>query len=281
MEKGDTMEVIQGALGSGKSAVGHVQAILHLKAGGVVATNYSWAKDWAWKLAGQDLRVWLGLRDRQKLAECLYCRNLRIGSPESMYEASHYLKDALRGSPLGKKREGKGLMVIDEAHHWFNARNWQKNSKYNEFFANARKLGWRVIIITHSIESLDAQVRSRVEYETFFRNLKKVKAPFLPIPLSPVPLFFTITRYSGLGPGRGTKAGQDLYWLDKLAANLYDTTETFHLDNVVSHCDYQGDPPLHREKKSEPVIKKKEPSRIVAWSPLPEYRQIIKPNLPV
>lgn len=301
MDKGDTVEVIQGALGSGKSAVGHVQAILHLKAGGVVATNYAWTNDWAWNLAGQSIPVLLGLKDRQKFAECMYCRNIKIGSPETLYQASDYMKEALAGSPIAKKREGKGLMVIDEAHHYFNSRDWSKkvdgekrNDKYIEFFANARKLGWRVLIITHSIQSIDTQIRAKVEYETFFRNLKKVKAPFLPIPLSPVPLFFTITRYSGLGPGKGSKAGTDLYWLDKLAANLYDTAETFHMDNVVNTIDYQGEFPNIRtgngniierarkaiktllyssEKKKTDIDKEEMKTRIAAREPFPQYFQ--------
>lgn len=252
MDLGDSVEIIEGSLGSGKSAVAHLNAILHIKSGGVVACNYGWIDNWSWRLAGQDFRVWLGLRDRMELATELYQRCWRIGTAESMYTLSEKMPGLCR-EDVGKKREGKGLLIIDEAHHYFNARNYQKNGSFVEFFSNARKLGWRTIIVTHSSENIDKQIRSYVDFETRFRNLKKVKIPFLPLPMSPIPAFLAVRRYAGLGPGSGSKAGQDLYVLDKWSAALYDTNEVFRADSINQEARLHGDAPRDPEATPVPV----------------------------
>lgn len=265
MDLGGSVEVIEGTLGSGKSAVGHCEALMHLKSGGVVATNYGFVKDWAWRLAGQDLRVWLGLRNRLKFAHDLYNRCYRIGNAASMYKLSEGMKDLCVGK-MRDKREGYGLLVIDEAHHYFNSRNYQGNKHFVEFFANARKLGWRTIIITHSIENIDKQIRTYVEFQTRFRNLKKVRLPLTPFPLSPIPVFFAVRRYAGLGPGSGSKFGSELHVLDKWSAALYDTNEVFRADSILNDAVRQGEEPVcpnvvqeetplpKKEKRQRPAV---------------------------
>jgi hypothetical protein len=254
MDLGGAVEVIEGSLGSGKSAVAHLKAIMHLKEGGVVATNYGFVDDWAYMLAGQKISVMLGLQDRMKYANSLYSRCFRIGNAESMYALSGdrgaKIKELCVGK-MKKRREGYGLLVIDEAHKYFNSRDYRNNSGFVDFFANARKLGWRTIIITHCIENIDKQIRSYVEFQTRFRNLKHVKIPFTPFPVSPIHTFLSITRYAGLGAGAGTKYGTDINILDKWSASLYDTFEVFRPDSVLQDVRNQGKPPsLMRDKKT-------------------------------
>jgi hypothetical protein len=266
----DDITVVQGSLGSGKSMVAVLEAIYQLKAGGVVACNFTFVKEWAWDLAGQDAKVWLGLKDRYESAESLWSRCFKIGSPESMIELSGERGSNLNNLCVGKRknaREGKGLLILDDCHHFFNSRAYQNNKGYVSFFANARKYGWRTILITHSVENIDKQIRSYIEIEARFRNLQKVRIPFTPIPVSPFfPAFVIRRKYYGLGPGSGSNHSLDLFLMDKRAARLYDTLERFHADDVLAEYTHQGThPSLYApgrkslfEQYKKPIFPKKE-----------------------
>lgn len=254
----DDMEVVQGSLGSGKSMVAMIELIYQLKAGGVVACNFTLTDDWAYDLAGQNLAVRFGFQNRLDLAKSYWDRCYKIGNPESMIELSGERGSNLAKMCVGKrkgKREGKGLLILDDCHHFFNARTFTANKEYVSFFANARKYGWRTILITHSVENIDKQIRSYIEIESRFRNLQKVKIPFLPLPLSPFPLFLIVRKYYGLGPGSGSNHSRDIYPFDKRAARLYDTLERFHADDVLDRYQHQGTDPIekHTNKCSRKV----------------------------
>lgn len=239
----DDLQVVQGSLGSGKSLVAVVEAVNQLFSGGVVATNFSFTPQWAYDLAGQNLRVRLGLRDRYKLACDLYSRCFRIGHPESMKQLSGDRGSGLARLCQGKlrnAREGKGLLILDDCHHFFNSRTFTANKEYVTFFANARKYGWRTILITHSIENIDKQIRSYVEIESRFRNLRKFRVPIIGVPLSPLPCFLIVRRYAGLGPGSGSIHSKDLIFFDKGSARLYDTLERFGEDELNDVYKHQG-----------------------------------------
>jgi hypothetical protein len=243
MDVSDDIQVVQGSLGSGKSLVGLIEAIYQLRSGGVVACNFTFQDKWAWDLAGQDLRVALGLRDRLTLAKSYFSRCFKIGNPDSMRELSGDKGSNLARLCEGKlrtAREGKGLLILDDCHHFFNSRTFVANKDYVTFFANARKYGWRTILITHSIENIDKQIRSYVEIESRFRNLKKVRIPLIGLPLSPFPAFVIVRRYAGLGPGTGAIHSRDLYFFDKRAARLYDTLERFGEGDTLEAYQHQG-----------------------------------------
>lgn len=273
----DDIQVVQGSLGSGKSLVGMIEAIYQLRAGGVVATNFHFSPDWAYDLAGQDFKVMLGLKDRQKFAESLYKRAFIVGNPDSMKKLS-----GDRGSNLAKlcegklknAREGKGLLILDDCHHFFNSRTFTANKDFVTFFANARKYGWRTILITHSIENIDKQIRSYVEIEARFRNLKKFRIPILGLPLSPFPCFLIVRRYAGLGPGSGSKHSSDLYFFDKGAARLYDTLERFGEEDLLKEYAHQGyDPKLRTKKKVSEIKELPSPPALIGQAETwPRYR---------
>lgn len=268
MDVSDDIQVVQGSLGSGKSMVGLIEAIYQLRAGGVVACNFTFTDRWAYDLAGQDVRVFLGMRDRLKLAQSYFSRCFKIGNPDSMRELSGDKGKNLARLCEGKlrtAREGKGLLILDDCHHFFNSRTFLANKDYVTFFANARKYGWRTLLITHSIENIDKQIRSYVEIESRFRNLKKVRIPLLGLPLSPIPAFAIVRRYAGLGPGSGSIHSRDLYFFDKRAARLYDTLERFGEGDTLEAYQHQGlDPSTYALGPAEPVVP--------ALLPLPVYR---------
>jgi hypothetical protein len=129
--------------------------------------------------------------------------------------------------------EGMGLLILDEAQLMLNCRNsmvGSKNLDWVEFFTQHRKLGWNVLLIAHSQEMIDSQIRPLAEYESRFRNMQKIKIPFIGLPFSPIPLFLVIRRYAGLGAGANVVADRDLYPLPLWAARLYDSLEVFSKD---------------------------------------------------
>jgi len=239
------IEVIQGSLGSGKSAVAMCECVEHLIYGGVVATNFDFVSDWAWTLSGKGLLERLGFTDRYKKAESLRSRAFKIGSLESINEISGPRGERMKKlceRKMGEKREAYGLLIIDEAHMFFNSRQYSQNKSYIEFFSQARKNGWRVLLVAHSIEMIDKQIRFFVELESRFRNLKKAKIPFTPFNMSPVPAFLIVRRYAGRGPGAGAKHSIDLRVLHKKIAKLYDSLEIFAFNDLDRKSSNQGSP---------------------------------------
>lgn len=239
-----TIEIIQGTPGSGKSATALCIGIGHLCAGGALATNFSLVPDWAYMLAGLKLGVRLGLRNRLALANAYYDRCFRVGSADSIFELSEKLKTCPLGDKFKSRREGRGLLILDEAQLVFNSRSWGDNRKWIEFFTQHRKFGWDVILVAHHIQMIDKQIRPLIDLETRFRNLKKVRWPIIGLPLSPLNLFLGVRFYAGYGPGSGLVYGRFVELLDKSISSLYDTMHVFAFDDVHNSVDYQGNRPI-------------------------------------
>lgn len=242
------IEIIQGTPGSGKSAVSLCLGLDHLLNGGALAANFDLVPHWAWLLSGVNYRVRLGLSDRLKRAAEYRKRCFRIGTAETIFELSEKLPHCGLSSEMQKQREGKGLLILDEAQLIFNSRDFSKNRPWIEFFTQHRKLGWNVLLIAHHIQMIDKQIRPLVELETRFRNLKNVQIPFLPVPLSPVNLFLGVRFYAGNGPGAGLVHGRFLRLLDLRLARLYDTLRVFAFDDLYQSVELQGvDPRISAE----------------------------------
>lgn len=88
------------------------------------------------------------------------------------FDANFHVKDN-RGSTI----EDQTLVVFDEAGILFNSRDWQ--SKYRPrwlwFFAQHRKLGYNIIIISQAERQIDRQVRACFEYEYVHRRVGNYK----------------------------------------------------------------------------------------------------------
>lgn len=240
------IEILQGSLGSGKSAVATAMAMLHLKQGGVVACNFSLVEGWASEVANHS---WLCkfLPDRAfEHATSLYGRFHRVNSLAAIKKLDPK-RDAIGRHKVeeGKYSEGAGLLILDECQLIFNSRKWERNMEWIQFFTQSRKLGWNVILIAHTIEMVDAQIRPLLEYESRFRNVQKIKIPVVGLPLSPFPLFIKIRRYAGLGAGASVVCDRDLFPLPLWAARLYDSLEVFSAEGW-GHDDepqFCGSPP--------------------------------------
>lgn len=243
------IEVMQGSLGSGKSAAAVARAIMHLRSGGVVAANFGLVDGWADTIAKQYL--WARFDDdyRYEKACSLWERFFNVQSLDAILKIKPREIAIGKHAPDGKYKEGVGLLVLDEAHMFMNPRKWQNNLPWIEFFSQARKIGWDVLLISHSIEMIDSQIRNFCEYESRFRNLQKVKIPILGLPFSPFPLFLVIRRYAGISAGAGVVADRDLYPLPLWAAQLYDSlhifsTEQFGETKEPLFCGKPPAPPL-------------------------------------
>lgn len=251
------IDILQGSLGSGKSAAAVAMAIMHLKKGGVVAANFSLVDGFADRIAERSIFNKFSPARKHDHATSIYNRFYRVDSLAAIRGKFNSDTKTYEGGinprneavwihkDKGGYSEGAGLLILDECHLVFNSRKWEKNMDWIQFFTQSRKLGWNVVLIAHTIEMIDSQIRPLAEYESRFRNLQKLKFPILGIPLSPIPAFLVIRRYAGLGAGASVIADRDLYPLPLWAARLYDslevfTSESWKENSTAEHC---GNPP--------------------------------------
>jgi hypothetical protein len=224
------IEIMQGTPGSGKSAAAVARAILHIRKGGLVASNFSLVDGWAEQVSKRLVMSMISKEYRQKKAISYYNRFYRVNSLPAIRALNPREQAEGLYKDTGKFQEGMGLLILDEAQLVFNCRNsmtGSKNLDWVEFFTQHRKLGWNVLLIAHTIDMIDSQIRPLAEYESRFRNMQKVKFPIVGLPMSPIPLFLVIRRYAGLGAGANVVADRDLYPLPLWAAKLYDSLEVF------------------------------------------------------
>jgi zona occludens toxin (predicted ATPase) len=159
------IEVFEGRLGGGKTYSAVSRMVAHLAAGGVVCTNVDllWpgivklvADRWGFELEDSQL---IRLEDHQ------------------VYEFHKYTPSGTPDLPV--------LVVLDEAHIHFNARDYATTDKnYREtliFLTQSRKVSTDVIFISQSIFNIDSQFARLVQYIWRFRDLAKWKIPGLGI----------------------------------------------------------------------------------------------------
>lgn len=220
--------ILQGTLGSGKSATCTAMAFDHLKRGGVVATNFALVDGWAYELAKHSLWGRLSQEKRLINAQSHYNRHFQVNSLDAIKQIDvKSLADRELKSEPGKYQEGQGLLILDECQLIFNSRKWQDNMGWIEFFTQSRKLGWDVLLVAHTVDMVDSQIRPLIEFEARFRNLQKVRIPVLGLPLSPFPAFMIVYRYAGLGPGASGIVKKEVAPLPLWAARLYDSLQVF------------------------------------------------------
>lgn len=230
-----------GQPGHGKS-YGAIRVIRDaLEHGLWVATNIELKPGWALVMARTNL--WTRLvpgRSARKAADF-----------ERRMFVSHDLGEfaRLRLPPCGRcepcksglrcRKEGRGRLVLDEAHNWLNARTWdadesgQASTKAEavkrrlaivRLFSQHRKLGWHVDLITQDEQNLDRQVRSLFEYHVHLKNLRRYKALGI-IPVVPCNVFVAVTTWHD---NAKSKLGVETFLLNRKLARCYDTTATSH-----------------------------------------------------
>ena len=101
-----------------------------------------------------------------------YLKNICGLDDYSLSERLHHLdKHQTREFPKHCKRGS--LIVIDEAHNYFNARDWQteENRAVVRWAEEHRHQGYDVVFITTNASKIDKQVRSVVEWTYRFRKM--------------------------------------------------------------------------------------------------------------
>jgi hypothetical protein len=219
------IRLVTGPLGTGKSYYGVRKAVEAMQRGKIVITNFSMEPDWVRQVVtrGKLRKETPKLEERIARFERRY---LRVDSlPELM-------KVRIRPeAPFAFERkpgewvlkEGSGVVLLDEAHRWMNARGWTEEGRKEilEFFALARKLGFHVYLIAQRAENLDVQVRELFEDHVHLNNLKRsVRVLGLPV----VPMnFFVASWRNHAYPQEVVKFERyRLRWFKR----LYDTMDT-------------------------------------------------------
>lgn len=229
------MTIVEGPPGAGKSFYCVRQIKRALDLGKPVATNIALTEGWTRDMARQN---WVRrlLPGRTAAQERWYPRNFH-----SSAEITELMNVRLRGNP---KKESRGLLVLDEAHVWLNARTWNSGDRdlYLRFFSAHRHLGWDILLITQRGESIDAQIRALAEYRVFLRNLKRVRVWGMPV----FPMNFFVAIRTWQSGSTNDVVGREVYPLSKKTARLYNSLA------LAESADLLPDDPIWLERDAEP-----------------------------
>ncbi len=207
------IELLQGTPGSGKSYVAIRRIRWELSRRHYVITNIELSPDWPDRFVSRLLPRKKRLARMAEYRAHLHVaydpdeiRRVRLPRCGKCYACRHQMKYCTR--------EGRGLMVLDEAHKWLNPRGVDLDETSEElptiaareraakkfrkrlvdFLALHRHHGLNVLLISQDEMNIDPQIRRLIEYNTKVRNLRRVKK--LGIPIFPFTLFVAVTRWN-------------------------------------------------------------------------------------
>lgn len=130
-------------------------------------------------------------------------------------------------------KEGKCLVLIDEAGIMFNSRDWQSEkgsrNKWIKFLSQSRKFGYHFVFVCQADRMIDKQIRGLVEYEVKHRKINNSKI-FGFLSLFKLTVFMYIYKWYGTR----VKANMQLSYFKFWIANRYDTMRVFDLDDLVA-----------------------------------------------
>ncbi len=141
----------EGTPGSGKSYEAVRKILDNLKLGRLVYTN----------IDGMDLqnnresiKSFCGLSDYELETRLIFMPHFQV---------NEFWKYTKKGS----------LILIDEVHKWFSARDWasEKNKQFAEWASTHRHEGYDVVLITQKLEKVDSHVRSLIEWTYRYKKL--------------------------------------------------------------------------------------------------------------
>lgn len=141
----------EGTPGSGKSYDAVKKIIDNLKLGRVVYTNIDGMGDADCR---EFIKVLTGLDDFDLANKLFYYH------PNDVHNVYPTIKH-------------NAFLVIDEAHKWFNARNYQdpKNKAFADWCSTQRHFGYDVLLITQDIGKIDSQVRTNIEWTYRYKKI--------------------------------------------------------------------------------------------------------------
>lgn len=168
------IEVFEGTPGSGKTYDAVKKISDNLRLGRTIYTNIDGMDDPDCKKV---LKSISGLDDYQ------FATKFHILTKEQCY---HFWDDDIC--------EKGSLIVIDEAHKWFNSRNWKskENQAFSDWCSTHRHYGFDVILITQRIEKIDSQARSCVEWTSRYKKIN-----FLGNLMNGIAKSYVVYLYSG------------------------------------------------------------------------------------
>jgi len=154
------IEAYTGNVGSGKTYHAVMRAYAHLLAGGHVYGNVKLNKEAIELAAAAD------------------------GYEIDFDKQVHHLENSQIAKYPRHITAGDGdlnvLLLVDEAHLYFNARNWKETSEeILTMNTQTRKLFVHIICLTQHIDNLDSQFRRLLQFDWFHVDLAKVYFPVL------------------------------------------------------------------------------------------------------
>ena len=138
--------------------------------------------------------------------------------------AKRLVEYAMKHHAIGK--EGQTLVIIDECQIIFNCRDFGRKDRnaWVQFFAQHRKLGFNVILITPNDKMLDKQIRALVETEIKHRKLNNYGLAGLFMTLTGMTWFAAIEYWYG---GNKLCLGKQLFPYRKKFEKIYDSYKLF------------------------------------------------------
>ena len=201
------LELICGTLGGGKSLTAAERIYKHLLRGGCVYTNIQMYPE--------------------KVAEHMRERDSRVFVPERLIQLDGSNLSGFHNQVKRGTRKSRVLIVIDECHLEWNARDYQKTNKDSQkremlnFVTLVRKLDIDLVLITQDSTDIDKQLRKKGSVLTVCRNLKKMRI-FGVIPF-PLPLFTRVQFDVSIGHSKPVRIGCKVYRFPVWVGEIYNT----------------------------------------------------------
>lgn len=155
------IECFEGKIGGGKTYSAVERILKHLAAGGTVYTN-------------------IDLNAKGCVDYCARKWGVHIEPDEQInFLEPHQIKRFDKAVTMGTQ-ECQVLLVVDEAHIFFNARRWKDAAEtLLHWLTQSRKWFVDVIFITQSAETLDKQFRLQCQDFWAFRDMNRVHVPIV------------------------------------------------------------------------------------------------------
>jgi len=167
------IEFYEGKIGGGKTYSAVLRILKYLANGGVVATNINLNASQIRKVLEHDYGYALNEKQIIQLSE------------DNVLLFHRYTPQGTKDLPT--------LVIIDEAHLFFNAREWNKADKeLLTFITQSRKCFTDIIFITQSLKTVDKQLRLQALFVWHFKDLQGLVLPILNFIKYPLPQILQI-----------------------------------------------------------------------------------------
>ena len=192
------IKIYTGTPGSGKSLHAIQRVLTYLRAGRQVIANFPLKYD--------------ALKPKDRKGKFFYLPNEEL-SVDYLYQFNN-----LYHQQVG---ENQSLLILDEASVPFNCRSSNDKNRLTwcSFFAQHRKFGFEVVLISQNMRQIDRQIRDLIEIEVIHRKLNNYSF-FRMLPFS---YFVAVERNVAIKE----KNDHEFFNYNKYYGDLYDTFYDF------------------------------------------------------